>query len=117
MYGRKMRNSYVMDRNSTSARARVKALIEATGCPLDDQGRFVKEALIGYRFRAEVILSQFNDMDENGVAIPREATKWVGESPIAGTPASTPAPQQTAPAAGGVRRPTPPNGGVQQARR
>jgi len=118
MMGRTMVCSYVIS-DDEFARRRMKALIEATNAPLDAQGGFSREALVGLRFTADVVIDTFDDIDaKTGQPVTREVTKWIGErvygaeAPIAtAPPAAKPVAPAAAPAQGGPRRPAPPAAG------
>jgi hypothetical protein len=116
MKGRNMRNSYVIS-DDDFARRRMKAVIEATGAVLDEQGGFAAESLVGLHFTADVITDTFDDIDpKTGQPVSREVNKWIGERMVEGEHVAAPTPPQPraaapAPAAAG-RRPAPPaNGG------
>lgn len=120
MKGRSMVCSYVIS-DEDFARRRMKALIEATGATLDAQGGFAKDALIGLRFTADVVIDTFDDIDaKTGQPVTRDVTKWIGERPYEGSApaqaqAPKAAPQTAAPSA--PRRPAAPANGSAQPRR
>lgn len=110
MKGRTMVCSYVIA-DDEFARRRMKALIQATDIALDPQGGFSREALIGTRFTADVVIDTFDDIDsKTGQPVTRDVTKWQGERLYEGqaAPAAKAAPQQTASTQGAPRRPAPP---------
>lgn len=113
MKGRSMVCSYVIS-DDEFARRRMKALVEAAGAVLDAQGGFSREALVGLRFTADVVIDTFDDIDaKTGQPVTRDATKWIGERPyegVASAPvAQKPATQAAAPATQGApRRPAAP---------
>ena len=110
MKGRSMVNSYVIS-DDEFARRRMKALIQATDIALDPQGGFSREALIGARFTADVIIDTFDDIDaKTGQPVTRDVTKWQGERLYEGgaAPAAKAAPQQAAAPQGAPRRPAAP---------
>lgn len=82
MKGRQMRNSYVIS-DDDFARRRMKALVEATGAVLDEQGGFTAESLVGLYFTADVIEDTFDDIDpKTGQPTSRTVTKWIGERQV-----------------------------------
>lgn len=111
MKGRSMVCSYVIS-DDEFARRRMKALIEASNIALDPQGGFSREALVGARFTADVVIDTFDDIDaKTGQPVTRDVTKWIGERPYEGgaAPAAKPTTQAAAPATQGApRRPAPP---------
>jgi hypothetical protein len=117
MIGRSLTCSYVIN-DTDFARRRMKSLIEATCAPVDEQGGFSRESLIGLRFAAEVVADEISDIDKNtGQPAMRTVTKWIGEHPCDEQPqytlpASAPAPQAPAPQA---TAPQPQVGGAPQA--
>lgn len=119
MKGRQMRNWYVIS-DDEFARGRMKALTDATGAVLDDQGGFTAESLVGLRFTADVIEDTYEEIDtKTGQMASRVRTKWIGERPMDGQPVveTAPKPAATKPtSAPAGRRPLPPNGGAQARR-
>ncbi|MEX2717494.1 MAG: hypothetical protein Q6370_014435 [Candidatus Sigynarchaeota archaeon] len=123
MKGRTMVCSYVIS-DDEFARRRMKAIVEAAAIQLDASGGFMREAMIGARFTADVVTDEIDDIDSRtGQPTKREVTKWIGErlyegangsaTPAATSAASTPAGQgQSAP-----RRPAPPAGNGRPATR
>jgi hypothetical protein len=117
MKGRSMVCSYVIS-DEEFARRRMKAIIEATGAQLDQQGGFSRESLIGLRFTGDVVIDTFDDIDaKTGQPVTRDVTKWNGERPCGGEAPAAQAPRAAAPApapaqAGGApRRPAAPQNG------
>ena len=119
MVGRQMRNSYVIS-DEDFARSRMKAIIEATGAPLDEQGGFTADSLLALCFTADVIEETIDTVDsKTGMPTQRTFTKWNGER----QPEGQAAPVHAAPPARAAaatappttpRRPAPPpaNGGA-----
>jgi hypothetical protein len=123
MKGRSMIGTYVISEDEF-ARRRMKALIEAASIQLDASGGFSREALIGGRFTADVIIDTFDDIDsKTGLPVTKDFTKWIGERVYEGgaAPAARPAAAAAAPAVsnGAPRRPAAPapNGNGAAARR
>lgn len=121
MKGRSMVGTYVIS-DEDFARRRMKALVEATNAVLDAQGGFAKDALIGLRFTADVVVETFDDIDsKTGQPVTKDFTKWIGERAFEGgasaqAQAQAPrAPAQAAPSA--PRRPAAPANGSAQPRR
>lgn len=106
------------------AAERMLNFVQAANIPLDAQGRFSKEALVGAVFTADVRKEPGKSMDKFGNEVEKDWTKWVGEracdagyvsAPSAPAPAPTPAPAPAAAAA--PRRPATAPAGRPQAPR
>jgi hypothetical protein len=109
MKDRNMIGSYVID-NEDFSRRRMKAIVEGTGVVLDKNGSFKLEDLQGLCFTADVILDEYEALNEKtGMKEMRSFTKWVSERPVEG---AAPTATATAPAnaANAPRRPAAPNG-------
>lgn len=94
MKGRSMRQSYPIIPDNDFARNRMKTLVvDACGVPMDDQGRFSPQSLIGCRISGEVLPNAYKAHNaKTGLMEDREGTKLVDERPIA-----QPAPQVVQP--------------------
>jgi hypothetical protein len=81
------------------ARARMLGFIQGVNCPLDNNGSFHRDALVGLQFIADVIKRPAKTIDKTGQEVEREFTEWTRERPIEVAPparatASTPPPRR-----------------------
>jgi hypothetical protein len=80
MEGRVLTAGYAIADDMLYARGRMKALAEATGVPLDENGGFNRVDLLGRRLTADVIVDVVDSLSPTGW-IKRKIVRWVSERP------------------------------------
>ncbi|UCC74936.1 MAG: DUF669 domain-containing protein [Gemmatimonadota bacterium] len=80
--GRTIRNWYSLVGDNEFARRRIKALIQATGVPVDGRGAFSAQAFVGCKFHGKVIEDTFTARNQQGVEEERTWSKITCEAPI-----------------------------------
>jgi len=80
--GRTMRNWYSMAQDNEFARRRAKALLQATGVPVDGRGGFSAQAFVGCKFHGKVIEDTFKERNQQGVEEERSWSKITCEAPL-----------------------------------
>jgi hypothetical protein len=99
MKGRPMRQSYALMTDNEFSRRRMKALVQALGVQLGENGEFSAQSLIGCQMQAEVIMNEYMAVDpRSGQQVPRQSAKIVGEKPVEGAAAPTASAPAAAPA-------------------
>lgn len=99
MKGRSLVGTYVISEDDF-ARRRMKAIVEATGVEIDAQGGLSKDAFVGTRFTADVVVDTFDDIDaKTGLPVTKDFTKWNGERTYEGAALTASAKPAVAPAA------------------
>lgn len=81
MMGRTMMNSYTIQ-DTDFARGRMLQFITGCQAPIDQNGGFSREALVGLRFTADVEKRAGTGVDKMGNEVTRDFTSWVRERPV-----------------------------------
>jgi hypothetical protein len=93
MMGRTMVNPYTIQ-DTDFARGRMLSFLNGCGAPIDQNGSFSRDALVGLRFEADVEKRAGTTVDKMGNEVSRDFTSWVRERPVGSGPAVV-VPQQT----------------------
>lgn len=94
MMGRTMVNSYTIQ-DTDFARGRMLSFLNGCGAPIDQNGSFSRDALVGLRFEADVEKRAGTTIDKMGNEVSRDFTSWVRERPVGSGPVPQVQAQQT----------------------
>lgn len=97
--GKTLRGWYSLRTDVDASRRRMKNLIMASQCPLDERGGFSVQSLEGCVLQATVRQEEYEDLDAStGQPVRRTSNRLSGEKPVANAePEPAPAPRAPAP--------------------
>ena len=96
MLNRRITNTFVISQTEYH-RSRMLGFVTGVNAPIDQNGNFSRDALVGLRFTADVEKRPGKGIDKMGNEVEREYTSWVRERAIEGEEAPPPPPKAAAP--------------------